>query len=122
MAADYPKFGTGPGSFRSVYHLYREHTGQRWHGFLHDDWLETRATIGQVGLTLVCINLGLLLIWILAPGRLPTGFFLTGCGLISLVGALVHAKYDFPFQTYSIFFTFVVVAAILTSVSPVRSR
>jgi O-antigen ligase len=120
MALDYPTFGTGPGTFRSVYHLYRQETKEVWHGFLHDDWMETRVTFGRVGLALVIAHLLWLAIWCSLAGR-PRVFYAFGlCIGASLAGALVHAKFDFPFQTYSILFTFVVIAAILSSVSVSR--
>lgn len=115
MTKDYPVFGTGPGSFRSVYHLYRTEPKEEWHGFLHDDWLETRVTFGWVGFTIVVLNLLILATW-LAMRRgdnLPGAFVL--CSVAGLLGALVHAKFDFPFQTYSIFFTFVVICSLLSA-------
>ena len=121
IASDFPAFGTGPGSFRSVYHMYRTETKQPWHGFVHDDWLETRVTFGRVGIGLLSINLLLLGFWIFAPGRIGVSRFFSICGVTALAGALVHAKFDFPFQTYSVLFTFIVVAAILTSTSPEES-
>jgi hypothetical protein len=117
---DYPLFGTGPGTFRSVYHLYRTDVSQEWHAFVHDDWLETRATFGWVGFSLAVLQLATLLLWILSPGRAPVPEIFTACLLISLGGTLLHAKFDFPFQTYSIFFTFVLISAIAVSSSPIR--
>ena len=58
IAEEYPIFGTGPGSFRSVYHLYREDVTQTWQAFVHDDWLETRLTFGWVGFSLVLTSVG----------------------------------------------------------------
>ena len=120
MAADYPIFGTGPGTFSSVYHMYRQGVGQEWQGFLHDDWQETRVTLGGVGLGMIVLNLLVLCGWIGSPGRPPVFYAFHCCGLLGLAGALVHAKFDFPFQTYSIFFTFVVISALLSSISPAR--
>jgi O-antigen ligase len=120
MAHDYPIFGTGPGSFRSVYHLYRQGTEERWHGFLHDDWMETRVTFGWVGLGLVIGNLVVLAYWICSSGRPAILYVFTASVGLGLVGALIHAKFDFPFQTYSILFTFVAIAALLTTVSPTK--
>ncbi len=120
MVKDYPTFGTGPGSFSSVYHMYRQNPGEIWHGFLHDDWLETRVTFGWVGFGLIILNVLLLCAWAGSPGR-PTVFYVFQCCLLlSLAGALVHAKFDLPFQTYSIFFTFSVISALATSISPAR--
>jgi O-antigen ligase len=120
IAADYPVFGTGPGSFSSVYHMYRQGVGEEWHGFLHDDWLETRITFGWVGFGMVILNLLVLCAWIGSPGRPPVFYAFQCCLLLGLAGALVHAKFDFPFQTYSVFFTFVVISALLSSISPAR--
>src|SRR5206468_12989701 len=63
MAADFPWLGSGPGTFLSIYHLYRATEHQGWAAFLHDDWLETRITFGRIGLALVLIQLVLLVFW-----------------------------------------------------------
>jgi len=120
ITQEYPLFGAGPGAFRSVYHLYRTDVSQQWHAFVHDDWLETRATFGWVGLSLAVLQLLALVLWILSPGRGTASQIFAGCTLISLAGTLVHAKFDFPFQTYSIFFTFVLISAIAVSGSVVK--
>ena len=120
MAVDYPVFGIGPGAFRSVYHLYRQESKEVWHGFLHDDWMETRVTFGWVGFVLIISHLVWLGIWCELPGRPRVFYAFSVCIGIGLAGALVHARFDFPFQTYSILYTFVVIAALLSTVSPAR--
>lgn len=122
IAEDLPVFGAGPGAFRSVYHLYRSDPNQIWHGFLHDDWLETRVTFGWVGFGLILAELLVLAAWILVPGRTPVSHIFTACTGIALCGALAHAKYDFPFQTYSIAFTFILLCAVATATSPSRAQ
>ena len=37
--------------------------------------------------------------------------------LLALVGCLVHARYDFPFQIYSILFLFLTICALLFNLS-----
>lgn len=120
MARDYPVFGVGPGTFRSVYHLYRQDVEERWHGFLHDDWMETLVTFGWVGLALVIANLMMLAVWICRPGRPALLYVFSASVGLGLVGALAHAKFDFPFQTYSILITFVAICAILTTLTPAK--
>ena len=120
ISRDFPKFGSGPGSFSAVYHLYRQAPDEWWQAFLHDDWLETKVTFGAVGLGLVIAHLLLLPLWIPLPGRSPVFYGFHACAILGLAAALMHAKFDFPFQTYSIAFTFVAVAAMLTSISPAR--
>lgn len=120
IASEYPVFGTGPGSFRSVYHLYRDSSEQLWHGFLHDDWLETLVTFGWVGFGMVLTQFLILPFWIGAPGKAPAPRVFVLCYALALAGVLAHAKFDFPMQTYSIMFTFVVLTSALTTVTPTR--
>jgi hypothetical protein len=120
VANDYPVFGAGPGAFQSVYHLYRTEPGEVWHVFLHDDWLETRATFGWVGFAIILANLLVLGVWIAVSREAGTTTSFSICVAAALIGVLAHARIDFPFQTYSIFFMFVVLAATLVSVP--RSR
>lgn len=123
IAADFPLFGSGPGSFLAIYQMYRSSTKEMWQAFLHDDWLETRVTFGWLGLSLVVVQFGLLFAWVFANRRQWLSRPLTYCLLLSLAGCLLHAKGDFPFQTYSIVFTFVLLAAILvaSSTAPLRT-
>jgi hypothetical protein len=120
IASDFPRFGAGAGAFSSVYHLYREDTSQFWQAWVHDDWLETRVTMGWIGFTLVLLNLLFLFAWIYCPGKPRVDYVFTILLTIGLLGCLLKAKFDFPMQTYSIFYTFVAIASILTTVSPAR--
>ena len=55
MAADYPLFGTGPGTFETVFQLYRPRPETYWPAQLHNDWLETRITFGWLGSGLIAL-------------------------------------------------------------------
>jgi hypothetical protein len=83
--------------------------------FAHDDWLETRIAYGWVGFALIIANLLVLCAWIFIVWKPASHRSFAVSAGTGLIGALVHAKFDFPFQTYSIFFTFVIIAGILTS-------
>lgn len=115
IAQDFPWFGTGPNTFLSVYHLYRADPGQSWAAFLHDDWLETRVTFGRVGMTIILLQFAVLLLWTFKQRPNWVSPVFTAALLVSLAGCLIHAKRDFPFQTYGVFFTFVAVSALLVS-------
>ena len=54
---------------------------------------------GTVTLSSACLSVIGLLIW------------------VALVGCLVHARYDFPFQIYSILFLFLTICALLFNLS-----
>ncbi len=116
MARDYPWSGTGPGTFDSIFQIYRQSPDQYWPAQLHNDWQEFRITFGRVGFAMMLAGLGLILArWFAAPnGTRRDGTFLALL-TIALCGCLLHARFDFPFQVYSVTFYFVVLAAILFS-------
>jgi hypothetical protein len=114
MAADYPLFGTGPGTFESVFQLYRVSTTTYWPAQLHNDWLETRITFGWVGSGLIALALvAVLLRWFLRGGVHGGRRFIILTWL-AVAGCLAHARFDFPFQIHSIVFLFLVLCAILS--------
>lgn len=114
---DYPLFGTGPGTFEPVFQLYRSSPEEYWPAQLHNDWLETRITFGWLGTSL--IGAALLLVvgrWFLLGGlevRWPVPALLW----LSLAGCLVHARFDFPFQIYSLQLLFLLICVLLLGFS-----
>ncbi len=117
MAKDYPLFGTGPGTFVTVFQLYRFSEETYWPGQLHDDWLETRITFGWLGLGLLLAALACVGLRWFAPGGIRGSRRFVILAWLGLGGCLVHALFDFPFQIYSILFLFLVICAILFSLS-----
>lgn len=117
MARDYPVFGTGPGTFEMVFQLYRKTTDTYWPAQLHNDWLETRITFGWVGFSLVLAALALVLLRWFARGGIYGGRRFVGMTWLALAGCLAHALYDFPFQIYSILFLFILLCAMLFTLS-----
>src|SRR5205809_2043726 len=111
MAADHPLFGTGAGTFDPLFQLYRISPDEYWPGQLHNDWLETLITFGRAGFALVL--LALLLVWCrgFAPGGIACPGVFLACIWLALGGCLIHARYDFPFQIYSILLLFLVLCA-----------
>ena len=110
----HPVFGTGPGSFSSVYGFYwsgkDEGTAQA-----HNDWLETLMTFGTVGSALVIGALLLLAAHQLAGGNLGLGKVFPKFIYIGLGSCLLYAVVDFPLTIYSILFVFILECAVLTS-------
>ena len=114
MAQDFAVFGSGAETFAPLYYFYR-HKDPQWNAYVHDDYLETRVTFGTVGF--VIIVLIFLAVWLVpffgngipAP---PEFILLIG---VAMVGILIHAKSDLPFQIYSIHSQFVLLCAVLTS-------
>ncbi len=117
MAKDFPLFGTGPGTFATVFQLYRYSIETYWPDQLHNDWLETRITFGWVGFGLLLAALACVgLRWFL-PGGVRGGRRLVVLAWLALGGCLVQALFDFPFQIHSTLFLFLVLCALLFGLS-----
>lgn len=114
IAKDHPMFGTGAGTFGAAYLLYKQ-PNQQWHAYAHNDWLETRITFGAI-VSLIIISIPLLTVLQCRLGSgFPAGNAFLACLGLSLAGALVHARFDFPFQIYSILSLFILLCAIVFS-------
>ena len=115
MTVDYPWFGVGPGAFDSVFQLYRNSPGDYWPAQLHNDWLEYLITFGRVGGALLLGSVALLAGRWFTPGGLRLPWTLVALIWVALLGCLLHARFDFPLQIYSIQFVCVLLGAILFS-------
>ena len=113
MARDFPLFGTGPGTFPQVYHLYRANARATWAAYAHNDWLETRITLGWVGFAMIVAALGSVWLRWFGDGGIVTHRLFVFMIWLALAGCLVHARFDFPFQIYSTLALFLQLRAIL---------
>jgi O-antigen ligase len=113
MARDYPLFGVGPGAYETVFQTYRISTETYWPAQLHNDWLETRITFGWVGTILILLALLTVMLRWFAPGGIHGGRRFVILTWLAMGGCLAHARFDFPFQIYSILFLFLVLCAVL---------
>lgn len=115
IARDYPLFGTGAGSFDALFQLYRSSPDEYWPAQLHDDWLETLMTWGWLGGSLIWAALALAWFRPLTGGKgLRADVSVVLFFWVALGGCLIHARYDFPFQVYSIVFLFMILCALLS--------
>jgi hypothetical protein len=112
---DYPLFGTGPGTFERVFQLYRGSPEAYWPAQLHNDWLEIRITLGWCGAVLLVVAFVLIVSGSFLSGAVSSDPSFYSLVIISLLGCLVQARWDFPLQVYSISFLFVLSSAILSS-------
>jgi hypothetical protein len=117
MAANYPLFGTGPGTFGTVFQLYLISPSTYWPERLHNDWLETRITFGWVGTALLLAALACAGLRWFVPGGIRGGRRLVVLIWLALAGCLIEARFDFPFQIHSILFLFLALCAVLFSLS-----
>ena len=115
MTVDYPWFGVGPGAFDTVFQLYRNAPGDYWPAQLHNDWLEYLITFGRAGGALLLAAVALLAGRWFMPGGLRLPWTFVALIWVALLGCLLHARFDFPLQIYSIQFVCVLLGAILFS-------
>lgn len=117
MAADYPVYGIGPGAFVYVFQLYRMSTSTYWPPELHNDWLETRISFGWAGSAIIALALALVALRWFVPDGLAGSPLFTAMLWLAAGGCLIHARFDFPFQVYSVVFLFLVWCAMLATLS-----
>ncbi len=115
IAEDYPLYGTGPGTFPAVYHMYRKDSKQEWQAYAHNDWLETRVTFGWLGSGVIFLMAATVVASYFLGSGMTLALPFIGMIGVALAGCLVHARFDFPFQIHSILFMFLLECAILFS-------
>jgi O-antigen ligase len=117
MADDNVIFGTGPGTFATMYQLYRRSETDEWLAYMHNDWLETLITFGRVGAAPVFLCLLLVLSHWFWGGGINANKYFVMLLWVSLGGCLAHAWFDFPLQVHSVLTLFLIICAILSSLS-----
>ncbi len=114
MARDFSVFGSGAETFAPLYFFYRT-KDPFWNAYVHNDYLEALITFGWVGLTIVfLVFICVLLVPFVGNGIPAPPEFILSIGL-AIAGILIHARFDLPFQTYSLHFEFTMVCALLTT-------
>jgi hypothetical protein len=118
MIEDFWVLGSGPKTFGALYQLYRTTPAQSWAAYLHDDWQETLITFGifGVGFLLFALLLVVFRWWLPGPG-IPSHWLFPALVWLALVGCLAHAKFDFPFQIYSVLFLFLLLGTMSFSMT-----
>jgi len=114
MAADAQPTGLGPGSFSHLYQYYRRSNTDAWPAQMHNDWLEMFITFGWVGSVLVLLPLVLVVGGCFAPSGIGVGPPVVALFWVALMGCLLHAWVDFPFQIHSIRALFILLCAVLS--------
>jgi len=117
MARDNALFGTGPGTFDTMYQLYRRSESDDWASYMHNDWLETLITFGRLGAAPVFLTLLLALSHWFGSGGIYGNKYFVMLLWVSLGGCLIHACFDFPLQVHSVLALFLVFCAVLSCLS-----
>jgi O-antigen ligase len=113
--SDFLPWGSGLGSFRSVYHLYesRDQISTTYVIHAHDDYVELALELGLAGILLI---IAFLVWWARAVWRAwryaDAGVFVRAAS-IATAAILVHSLVDFPLRTAAIGATFAMCLALL---------
>jgi O-antigen ligase len=116
MAADFPVFGTGFGTFEEAYYLYTPGTSSRVLRRAHNDYAQIAAESGLPGVLLLGWGLVVLMMRGLGPGlmRLGSPFRYPIRGVaVGVLALLLHSFADFNLQIYSNGLLFVFLCAVL---------
>jgi O-antigen ligase len=103
-AADFMPFGSGLGSFRSVYHLYEQpqQVTEIYVVHAHNDYVELALELGVAGIILMLLFLAW---WAAAVWRMwrtaEAGPFARAAAIAS-AAVLIHSLADFPLRTAAI--------------------
>ena len=120
LASDFSLWGSGAETFPKLYSIYRASPNQRWEAYVHDDYLETRISFGWVGFSLIVGAFLLIPICSRVSSGIPIERAFRLLWMASSGGLLLHARFDPPFQIYSIHFTFVILCAVWSCLTPAR--
>jgi O-antigen ligase len=113
-AADFMPFGSGLGSFRSVYPLYErpERVTTEYVVHAHNDYAEIALEFGVAGIILIALFLGWWSSAVWRAWRKPEGPFARAAAVAS-AAVLVHSIVDFPLRTAAISVCFAMSLALL---------
>lgn len=94
--------GAGPGTFGALLLAYATVQGGAYHQHAHNDWLESRITLGAMVTGGLLLGLLVILLRPLQPGGGVMPPQLVWLIWLALGGVLVHARFDYPFQVHAI--------------------
>ena len=94
MLKDKPIFGYGFNSYSSAVLAYRN-VGEEWPAWAHNDILQIVVEIGILG-SFIFILINIFIIWNFFKGKYDIGI------KISILGFLIMATHDFPFQIFGL--------------------
>ena len=106
-------YGSGPGTFSTVYYFEMTDDNKFWHLWAHNDYLEFLLTFGIPGFLLI-LTIYITIFYATFNKELTMFKFNLYLSLLSII---IVAMFDFPFQVQSIYIMFVIILAILLYIS-----
>lgn len=122
---DYPLFGTGMGTFASIFQSYRTFAGNFFYYNAHNDYIELLTDTGLIGFSLVVWFLLTVIGQAYRAGRQRRDSYARHLTLASLTGVLAllfHSVTDFNFQSGANALYFFLLLALAVSAAHTRSH
>ncbi|MCX5713066.1 MAG: O-antigen ligase family protein [Candidatus Omnitrophica bacterium] len=115
MITDFPLFGTGLGTFKNIYPMYRTLSVQATVSYAHSDFIQLVSECGLLGLGLSVWFLAMFFkdvfsLWLNRHNIFVKGITL-GC-LTGCLAILLHSFFDFSLQIPAIAFLFAIILAL----------
>jgi O-antigen ligase len=103
-AADFMPFGSGLGSFRSVYHLYErpEQVTTEYVVHAHNDYAELALELGLAGIVLMVLFLAWWAAGVWRAWRTAEAGPFARAAAVASAAVLIHSLVDFPLRTAAI--------------------
>ncbi len=120
-AASNPFWGTGAGTFAAA-SLKFAAPNQPGSRFAHNDWLQTRATLGWTGTAGIALGLAALLLRSWFGRGLQTIRVILALIWAALAGCLISAASSFPLQLHPVLVLFTIITAMTTVLAASRAR
>lgn len=106
-------YGAGPGAYQTVV-SFDNHELNNWPAWVHSDYLEFLLTYGIAGSVIIFFSILLILAMMYINLRSNSYHYLILFSIISMIGLLTHAIFDFPLQVHSILIYACIIASINT--------
>lgn len=125
MIADYPIFGSGGGSFYSVFPMYKRADVYAFYDHAHNDYLQMAIEYGPIALFLLACLVLYCLFKALKAMRERRHSIMKGTAFacsMGTIGMLIHMTVDFPIQAPANACYFVVFLALSLVISEIKIR
>lgn len=125
IISDYPIFGTGGGSFYSIFPMYKKADIYAFYDHAHNDYLQIAIEYGPVGLLLLASLVLYCLFKALKAMRKRRHSILKGTAFacsMGISGMLIHMTVDFPIQAPANACYFVILLALSLVINEIKIR
>ncbi len=122
---EFPLFGTGAGSFYTIYSMYQTTNSTIFFDHAHNEYLQFFIEYGLIGVMLLASMVFFSLFKALQAMRKKGAPFINGLGFgctMAIIGMLIHITVDFPLQAYANTCYFIIFIALPVSATNLKTK